>query len=288
MEEMFAFSRDEESEFFKDAGAFLPEGVLRSQGHDVDRVKENISPKDVREDPVLGKVYRINLLTTGHEGRRTVGRKRRASVCDAKPKALTRDKMLAIEDGDAEHDEEHDKEEHGSTTEDDSSSSSSSSSSSDEKKKKKKSKKDKNSKKHKKEKKSKKEAKAESAAETRAKVALAKAREGEANKAAASTVKNAETILAKLSSLMENLDALLSKPESSLVADVIRGPVSRALENFQNITGQARKAIKTAGREGVLPDVKDVSAEVGTAKKAAALLSTVLATMAKASSSSSR
>ncbi len=98
-----------------------------------------------------------------------------------------------------------------------------------------------------------------------------------------------QAILNKLSSTVESLEQLLDKPESTLVADVIRGPVADSLSRFQIICGAARKTIKEGGRSSEnLPDVKELAAEVASSKKASALMHTVLATMAKASGTGSR
>ena len=88
---------------------------------------------------------------------------------------------------------------------------------------------------------------------------------------------------------MESLEQLLDKPESALVADVIRGPVADGLSRFQIICAAARKTIKEGGRSSQnLPDVKELAADVASSKKAGALMHAALATVAKASGSGSR
>ena len=42
-------------------GRYIPEGVLREKGYDVDRIKKNSGPEDMHEDAKLGMCFRIDI-----------------------------------------------------------------------------------------------------------------------------------------------------------------------------------------------------------------------------------
>ena len=120
--------------------------VQSASGFDDERIRLHSKPADIMEDKVLGTVYRVRLLETKREGRRTIKRVSRLSghgqFAAGSTETLGDCKLLAIKDSTA-----------------DSSSSESTSSSSSSRHKKKKSKKDKKDKKPKKGKKNKKDKK---------------------------------------------------------------------------------------------------------------------------------
>ncbi len=140
-------------ESFIEGGTFLPLGAWQAKGFDVVAIESRSHASDVVMHPVLGKTYRVRLLSTAHTAKRTLHRdstvSKRAKKIRVTPEVPhgTDDEaspQLAIEDRDA-----------SSSSSSSSLRSSSSSSSDDKKNKKKKSKKSKSSK-GKKDKKSKK------------------------------------------------------------------------------------------------------------------------------------
>ena len=290
------------SEFFEDRGTFLPEGVLIKQGYDMNFIKERIAAEDVREDRVLGLCYRIRLETTGNSGSRNVrfqdgmkavsktvpGRKRKAIMDGTVGDMNDRPRQLAIEDGSVGTSDGD-----GNTSSRDNSSDTSSDSSSDKKKSKKskkdkrkkdKKKKDKKRKDKKREKKDKRD-KPESKAEQRAREALAKAKEREQQRLSGRSVKDAEAVLSKINAAIETLKLVADAPGADLAPPVMVDPVTSAIEHFEMIAAECRKCIKKAGvGEFNVPDPKDIMAQITAAKRDSALLSSVLATMAKAAS----
>jgi hypothetical protein len=162
---------EETKEFYIEGGEYLPLGVWMTRGFDAVHIKERSRDSDVIQDPVLGTVYRVRILSKGNAGSRTTVTTRnlkRKQPTEEQPvdsggAGISGDGMQAIEgqpvipalmDGTAGSD--------NPSSSDSSDSSSSSSSSSDKKKKKsKKDKKGKKGKKGKKDKKDKKKAKKE-------------------------------------------------------------------------------------------------------------------------------
>ncbi len=64
-------SQDEKKEFYSDAGDYLPLGVWATRGFNPDHVKDRSRDSDVIEDPVLGAVYRVRILSKGNSGSRS-------------------------------------------------------------------------------------------------------------------------------------------------------------------------------------------------------------------------
>jgi hypothetical protein len=147
-EVMSAYS-SEEQHFF-DGGEFLPLSVWERRGFDIQRIESRTRPEDVKDDDVLGKVFRVRIISTGvqmrvgNERKSTIQRKGVATLALPPPP-----NQLALEDGSVDDDSSY-----GSDS-DSNNSSTTSSSDSHRKKKKKGGKKDKKSKKksHKKSKK---------------------------------------------------------------------------------------------------------------------------------------
>ena len=176
---------------------------------------------------------------------------------------------LAIEDGDA-------------AVESDSSSSSSSSSSHRRKKKSKKAKKAKKTKKCKNEKKA---AREEGPAERKAREALEKAREKEEQKRLDAVVKGAHEIAKKLPTVLGPLRTLIGDEGFADVAPVIRNPVSVAAEKFEGVLALAHRTVAAGAKNsdaGDAPAFSTLATEIASAKKSSFLLSSILATMAKA------
>jgi hypothetical protein len=139
-----------EKESFYDGGEYLPLGVWAHRGFNTARIETLSKDEDIREDAVLGKVYRVKILVKGKSiarvHTRSTVQKRKIGCLQDKPGEP--DVMLALANIPSPSP--------SSNSSSDSSSSSSSSSSSDSHKKGKKGKKDKKGKKGKKSKKDKK------------------------------------------------------------------------------------------------------------------------------------
>ena len=120
---------------YMEGGTFLPLGAWVAKGFDGNAIETKSLPSDVREHPVLGKTFRVKLVSTMHTEKRTLARESKMSAnMKKRARALPQpgdavEGRLAIQDGCSE-----------------SSSSTSSSSSSDDKKKSKKSKRSKDKK----------------------------------------------------------------------------------------------------------------------------------------------
>ena len=127
VEHLETFSQAEvHEEAYMEGGTFMPLGAWMAKGFDGNAIETKSLPGDVREHPVLGRTFRVKLVSTSHTEKRTLGRdSKMTGLIKKKPRALLGgEEPLAIEDARS-----------------DSSSSSSSSSSSDDKKRSKKSKK---------------------------------------------------------------------------------------------------------------------------------------------------
>ena len=127
VEHLEIFSQAEvHEEAYMEGGTFMPLGAWTAKGFDGNAIETKSLPCDVREHPVLGRTFRVKLVSTSHTEKRTLCRESKMTgPLKKKPRALLgREEPLAIEDARSE-----------------SSSSSSSSSSSDDKKRSKKSKK---------------------------------------------------------------------------------------------------------------------------------------------------
>lgn len=279
------FSTEEHITRKSQGGTFLPESVLVKQGFEMETIKQKISPKDVMLDPVLGMCYRINTITINNDWQQTTGRRDVAQRAPmpaitegAKPKK--RQRMLALEDGNAEEEEANNVGKKNDDSKSTSSSSSSSSSSSGKKKKKSKKSK-KSSKKSKKDKKNKKDKK-ESAADRRAREARERAEQRESTKLASAATKASHSVIEKATPVIESTEALLLRHEVTLVADVVKGPVKSGLDTLRKYTESARECLAKDGASPS-PDLHAVIAEISALRKKCSLLTSVLAMMAKAS-----
>jgi hypothetical protein len=61
-------------EFYIDGGKFLPLSVWSRMGYDVDRIDRLTLKEDTKEDRVLGKTFRVKVLSTGNKGETMVKR----------------------------------------------------------------------------------------------------------------------------------------------------------------------------------------------------------------------
>jgi hypothetical protein len=62
-------------QFYCDGGKFLPLSVWANMGYDVDRIERLTLKEDSREDRVLGKTFRVRVLSTGNKGESMLSRK---------------------------------------------------------------------------------------------------------------------------------------------------------------------------------------------------------------------
>ena len=85
-----------ESESWADSGEFLPLSVWGNRGFDTERIRSRSSPADVREDLVLGTVYRVKVMSLGTSGSRSLTSSHVVQRTGEAAKPL-----LALEDGDA-------------------------------------------------------------------------------------------------------------------------------------------------------------------------------------------
>ena len=139
-------------ETYLEGGDFLPLSVWATRGFNVADIEAKVKPEDVKQHSVLGKVYRVQLISSTTKKTRALVKT--TNISPAKRPRLSDQPRLAIEDGRLEDDDAE-----VDTSSKSSSSGSSSSSSSDKKKSKRKSKKHKKSKKSKTKKKDKKDKK---------------------------------------------------------------------------------------------------------------------------------
>lgn len=86
---------DESAERYVDGGEFLPLSVWGSRGFDADRIRDRTHRSDVREDEVLGTVYRVRILRTETTGKRATIRK---SIAESDRAPEIGDGMPGVED----------------------------------------------------------------------------------------------------------------------------------------------------------------------------------------------
>jgi hypothetical protein len=128
-----------------------------------------------------------------------------------------------------------------------------------------------------------KESRVETQPELRARLALERAQSKEAGKLLTANTKKAEAVLSKVGAIIISLAAILEKEQMSMVAPLIRDPLSRHLAAFQLLKTTAESVILLGG-EGELEigDLKDLIKQIAEAKKAIALATQMLATLARA------
>jgi hypothetical protein len=119
--------------------------------------------------------------------------------------------------------------------------------------------------------------------EKRARLALERAQDKEAAKLLVANSKKAEAVLAKVGAVLISLGAILEKEKMDMVAPLIRDPLSRHLAAFQLIKSNAESVILLGGEgELEIDDIKDLIKQIADAKKAIALATQMLATLARA------
>ena len=123
---------------------------------------------------------------------------------------------------------------------------------------------------------------AETPLEKRPREALEKAVANQETKVAAARCKTAESVLAKASPMVLMLTALLAREGCDLVAAILRDPVVASLQQLEVWAGEATSVIEGSGSGGTLPDVQEVAAEVARTRKTMVLVTSMLATLARA------
>ena len=280
------------TESFAFDGKFLPRAVLEKKGFDMEYIIPRLDPANIEDDSVLGLTYRIPIKSKSLHVDKTTKRQTTATrqATQLKPTEHTEhgpralvgvSRQLAIEDGDAgSGDASSGRKRRASSSE----SSSSSSSSSHRRKKSKKDKKRK-SKKHSKKHKKDRPDREESAQEKKAREALEKARDREEGKRLNLIVKGAELYLKKMPGILAHFTPLIGNENFREVAAVVTKPVTDAVNKFQALLALAEATVRAGAKNstaGDLPSFSDLAADIATARKSANLLSSILATMAKA------
>ena len=128
-----------------------------------------------------------------------------------------------------------------------------------------------------------KEPRPETELEKKARLALERAQAKESSKLLTANSKMAEAVLAKVGGILIAFGAILDKEQMSMVAPLIRDPLSTHMAAFQLMKTNAESVILMGG-EGELDidDIKDVIKQIAEAKKAIALATQMLATLARA------
>jgi hypothetical protein len=124
----------------------------------------------------------------------------------------------------------------------------------------------------------------ETPSEKKARLAMERALSQKAAKAAETMVKLATAILSKVSPAKVSLDSLLSKQEMEIVPMIIRGPLVHFAAKFAGYEENAKEVIDSGGIVSTMvDDIKDVTKEIGEAKRQSVLAGQMLATLARSS-----
>jgi hypothetical protein len=128
-----------------------------------------------------------------------------------------------------------------------------------------------------------KEAREETMPERKARFALERAQAKEDSKRLAANSKMAEAILAKVAPIIISLSAIMEKDQMAMVAPLIRDPLLQHMAAFRLLKTAAESVLLLEG-EGELGinDIKDLIKNIAEAKKAIALATQMLATLARA------
>ncbi len=300
---------EQHEQYYEDGGEFLPLKVWELRGYDANMIVENTPENMVKWDPQAGWVYKVRVLKSGNRG--CTGKTRRAK-CKADSAVPKPEVRLALEDGDVDARLAVRGGGHSSDSGSGSSYSSYSSNSSDSShhhkkgrsRRHKKSKKDKKDRKHRKSsrkdrhgKKDKKEKKhkrgddappakrgasepPESAAQKKCREALERAKAKEQEKLLIGQVKEAKIIEAKVVPVVDMLENLVQAPEWEYIPGMISAPLSAILANLLQTLERCR-AVVASGGAGDLDDLKKVLADIGSAKKHAALVQNMMKAVKK-------
>ena len=103
-----------------------------------------------------------------------------------------------------------------------------------------------------------------------------------AAKVAETMVKLATAILSKVSPAKVSLDSLLSKEEMEIIPMIIKGPLVHFAAKFAAYEENAKEVIDSGGIVSpMVDDIKDVTKEIGEAKRQSVLAGQMLATLAR-------
>jgi hypothetical protein len=128
-----------------------------------------------------------------------------------------------------------------------------------------------------------KEAREETQPEKKARLLLERAQDKETGKILAANSKKAEAVLAKVGAVLIALRAILEKERMTMVAPLIRDPLSSFLAAFQLHKINAESVLELGGEGDVgVDDLRDLIKQIAEAKKAIALATQMLATLARA------
>ena len=266
-------NHESHSEFYVDSGEFLPLTVWQARGFDIVAIVEKSRPSDMKDHDVLGKTYRVSLLTTGNKGEKGIKRRsalqissavQKKQIALASPAEAADTSLVAAASASTDNDNGEDID--GSSSSD-TTSSTSSSLASDRKKKHKKHKKSKknkkqekkrnhvkNGKKDKKNRDRKADKKPETPAEIRANLKQAKACEKEEIKRKNDKKKIAGLILGKLNAAVVSMEVVAQNNAIELVPVLIANPFLEKMQAFKGYVRLATEVIQADG-EGDLPVV---------------------------------
>jgi hypothetical protein len=127
-----------------------------------------------------------------------------------------------------------------------------------------------------------KDAREETMPERKARCALERAQSRESSKRLAANSKLADAILAKVGGIIISLSAILEKEQMAMVAALIRDPLSQHMAAFQLLKTKAESVLLMEGEGDLGVDIKDLIKHIAAAKKAIALATQMLATLARA------
>ena len=287
------------SEFYDDSAPFYPLSKWEADGFDIEMIKKNTKPWNIRMCPVLGETYRVPILTTGKRGFRGTQTDSKVTMPAVRAAALPAPpaSSLALTDRRSRDD----KSSTSSASEKSSSTDAESCSSSGEKGKKRKKStrarkaksgkakkgKDKKGKKETKEKRAKRSEPKESKAEKKAREARerkeAKEKEKQEKKGAAMTLKYAGMVSGRVSATVVGMDSVVAKPEFAAVPPVVQGPFRSQHLELTTYLNMANTIIAANGLcQSELPDMSVISGLVASAKRNMVLAVQLIATMNKA------
>jgi hypothetical protein len=67
-------SIEEHGEYYDDAGEWLPLAVWGTRGFDMEAIQEKSRPQDRRSHAVLGEIFRVAILKSGHRGHKSASK----------------------------------------------------------------------------------------------------------------------------------------------------------------------------------------------------------------------
>ena len=76
-------STEEHGEFYEDSGEWLPLAVWAKWGFDAESIRNKSRPEDRKVHVVLGEIFRVSVLRSGHKGNTTVMKQDKLSATAA-------------------------------------------------------------------------------------------------------------------------------------------------------------------------------------------------------------